>query len=72
MSVYEVITPNSGHIFWLLPKYIVVTVGEILFSITSMEFAYSQAPKSMKSVIQVMIVILVVMENNLLPARPCT
>jgi len=52
VSVYEVVTPNSVHIFWLLPQYFVVTVGEILFSITSMEFAYSQAPKSMKSVIQ--------------------
>ena len=51
--MYEVIPPNSVHIFWLLPKYIVVTVGEILFSITSMEFAYSQAPPSMKSVLQV-------------------
>ena len=38
---------------WLLPQYAVVTVGEILFSITSMEFAYSQAPPSMKSVLQV-------------------
>ena len=38
---------------WLLPQYVVVTVGEILFSITSMEFAYSQAPPSMKSVLQV-------------------
>lgn len=52
VSVYEVTSPNSVHIFWLLPQYFVVTVGEILFSITSMEFAYSQAPKSMKSVIQ--------------------
>ena len=50
--MYEVTSPNSVHIFWLLPQYFVVTVGEILFSITSMEFAYSQAPKSMKSVIQ--------------------
>jgi len=52
VSVYEVVPPNSVHIFWLLPQYIVVTIGEILFSITSMEFAYSQAPQSMKSVIQ--------------------
>ena len=72
MAVYEVITPNSVHIFWLLPQYIVVTVGEILFSITSMEFAYSQAPKSMKSVIQVDLVNIIVTENNSLPARPCT
>ena len=44
---------NRVHIMWLLPQYVVVTVGEILFSITSMEFAYSQAPPSMKSVLQV-------------------
>ena len=50
---YPVTEPNSIHIFWILPQYFVLTVGEILFSITSMEFAYSQAPASMKSVLQV-------------------
>ena len=48
-----VVEDNKIHIMWLLPQYAVVTVGEILFSITSMEFAYSQAPPSMKSVLQV-------------------
>lgn len=48
-----VVEDNKIHIFWLIPQYIVVTVGEILFSITSLEFAYSQAPPSMKSVLQV-------------------
>ena len=48
-----VVEDNRVHIMWLLPQYAVVTVGEILFSITSMEFAYSQAPPSMKSVLQV-------------------
>ena len=48
-----VVEDNRVHIMWLLPQYVVVTVGEILFSITSMEFAYSQAPPSMKSVLQV-------------------
>ena len=47
-----VVKDNRVHIMWLLPQYVVVTVGEILFSITSMEFAYSQAPDSMKSVVQ--------------------
>jgi len=47
-----VVEDNRVHIMWLLPQYVVVTVGEILFSITSMEFAYSQAPPSMKSVLQ--------------------
>ena len=47
-----VVEDNKVHIMWLLPQYTVVTIGEILFSITSMEFAYSQAPPSMKSVLQ--------------------
>jgi solute carrier family 15 oligopeptide transporter 1 len=50
---HHVTEENSVHIFWLLPQYLVLTVGEILFSITSMEFAYSQAPATMKSVLQV-------------------
>jgi len=47
-----VVEDNQIHIMWLLPQYTIVTIGEILFSITSLEFAYSQAPPSMKSVLQ--------------------
>jgi len=49
---YRVTEPNSIHIFWLLPQYLVISVCEVLFSITSLEFAYSQAPTTMKSVLQ--------------------
>merc|ERR1712076_13796 len=45
-------TPNTVHMFWLLPQIFIITVGEIMFSITGIEFAYSQAPNSMKSVVQ--------------------
>ncbi len=46
------IEPNSLSMMWLLPQYMVLTAGEVLFSITSLAFAFTQAPESMKSVLQ--------------------
>ena len=40
--------PNIG---WQFLAYIVLTAAEVLVSITSLEFAYTQAPKKMKSFI---------------------
>jgi proton-dependent oligopeptide transporter, POT family len=42
---------QSIHVVWQLIGYIVITVAEVMISITGLEFAYSQAPKRMKSVI---------------------
>jgi proton-dependent oligopeptide transporter, POT family len=42
---------ESIHVVWQLIGYIVITVAEVMISITGLEFAYSQAPKRMKSVI---------------------
>ncbi len=44
--------PNSIHMLWLLPQYMILTAGEVLFSITSLAFAFTQAPDSMKAVLQ--------------------
>ncbi|XP_066587274.1 peptide transporter family 1 [Prorops nasuta] len=44
--------PNSLHILWLLPQYIIITVAEVMFSVTGLEFAFTQAPSSMKSLLQ--------------------
>nr|CAI5865032.1 unnamed protein product [Callosobruchus analis] len=44
--------PNDIHILWLMPQYIIITAAEIMFSITGLEFSYSQAPISMKSLLQ--------------------
>lgn len=43
--------PNSLHMLWQMPQYIVITAAEIMFSISTLSFAYTEAPVSMKSVI---------------------
>jgi solute carrier family 15 oligopeptide transporter 1 len=52
INLYTTVEPNSVHMLWLLPQYIIMTVAEVMFSVTGLEFSYSQAPTSMKSVIQ--------------------
>ncbi|XP_044269390.1 peptide transporter family 1 isoform X4 [Tribolium madens] len=51
-KLYEITEHNNLHILWQLPQSFIITMGEILFSITGYEFSYSQAPESMKSVLQ--------------------
>ncbi|XP_053420879.1 solute carrier family 15 member 2 [Nycticebus coucang] len=48
----EDIPTNKMSIAWQLPQYALVTAGEVMFSVTGLEFSYSQAPSSMKSVLQ--------------------
>lgn len=43
---------NEVNIFLLVPQYVVITIGEVMNSATGLEFAYTQAPPSMKSVVQ--------------------
>ncbi|XP_077997933.1 solute carrier family 15 member 2-like [Glandiceps talaboti] len=43
---------NTVNIFWQIPQYFVITCGEVMFSITGLEFSYAQAPASMKSSLQ--------------------
>lgn len=44
--------PNSMHMLWLLPQYIIMTLGEVMYSVTGLAFSYAEAPVSMKSVLQ--------------------
>ena len=43
---------NQPSIGWQFVAYIFLTSAEIMVSITALEFAYTQAPKKMKSLIQ--------------------
>lgn len=48
---YSDVSPKTISVLWQIPQYVTITAGEVLFSITGLEFAYSQAPISMKSCI---------------------
>jgi POT family proton-dependent oligopeptide transporter len=41
--------PSIG---WQLPAYVLLSAGEVMTSITALEFAYTQAPKHMKAIMQ--------------------
>jgi hypothetical protein len=49
----QVVRANSVKIYWQIPQIFVIAVGEVLVSVTGLEFAYSQSAPSMKSVLQV-------------------
>lgn len=40
------------NIGWQFPAFVLLTAGEVMASITALEFAYTQAPQSLKSVVQ--------------------
>jgi POT family proton-dependent oligopeptide transporter len=47
-------TLDSGHkisVLWQLAPYVLLTLAEVLVSVTGLEFAYSQAPRKMKGTI---------------------
>lgn len=52
LNILKVTQENSIHMLWLIPQYVVMTMGEVLFSVTGLEFAFTQAPISMKSLLQ--------------------
>ncbi|XP_011313545.1 peptide transporter family 1 [Fopius arisanus] len=52
ISLVTVTPSNSVHILWLLPQYITIALAEVMFCVTGLEFAFKQAPSSMKSFLQ--------------------
>lgn len=39
------------HVVWQLPAYLLLTAAEIMVSITCLEYSYTEAPKSLKSMV---------------------
>ncbi|XP_047456094.1 solute carrier family 15 member 1 [Mugil cephalus] len=52
ITAAEDIEPNSVHMALQIPQYFFITAGEVMFSVTGLEFSYSQAPSNMKAVLQ--------------------
>ncbi|XP_017962881.2 peptide transporter family 1 [Drosophila navojoa] len=51
-NMLQVVPPTTLSVLWQLPQIVVMTAGEILFAVTGLEFSFTQAPSSMKSVLQ--------------------
>ncbi|XP_017462532.1 PREDICTED: peptide transporter family 1-like [Rhagoletis zephyria] len=51
-TVTKIVEANQLSVFIQLVQYLVITCAEIMFSVTGLEFSYTQAPQSMKSVLQ--------------------
>ncbi|NXM57913.1 S15A1 protein, partial [Illadopsis cleaveri] len=52
ITYFEDMAPNTVHMAWQIPQYFLLTCAEVLFSVTGLEFSYSQAPSNMKAVLQ--------------------
>lgn len=42
---------KSVSMLWQIPQNVVITMGEVMFSVTGLSFSYNEAPESMKSII---------------------
>ncbi|XP_034489736.1 peptide transporter family 1 [Drosophila innubila] len=51
-NMLMVVPPTSLSILWQLPQIVIMTAAEIMFSVTGLEFSFTQAPVSMKAVLQ--------------------
>ena len=52
-------------VLWQVIPYLVITMAEVMVSITGLEFAYTQAPRSMKSTIMSMWLLTVFFGNTI-------
>lgn len=62
---------DAGHapsLLWQVLAYILITAGEVMVSITGLEFSYTQAPRTMKSFVMA-IWFLAISAGNLLAAQ---
>ena len=57
--------PGKVHVLWQVIPFFILTTSEVLVSVTGLEFAYTQAPRAMKSTIMGFWLICVTLGNVL-------
>ncbi|XP_072396365.1 solute carrier family 15 member 1-like isoform X3 [Diabrotica undecimpunctata] len=50
VKLFTMSIPNTVNILWQLPQYFFISVAEIMFGVAGLEFSFTQAPRSMKTV----------------------
>merc|ERR1712130_342974 len=72
------INSNDVSMLWIIPQFFIITVAEVMISITGIEFAYTQAPNSLKAVLQSIylltismgdMVVIIVAEGKIMPTQ---
>jgi POT family proton-dependent oligopeptide transporter len=58
-------TGQSVSILWQVGSYFILTAAEVLVSVTALEFSYSQAPNSLKSLIMGLYLLSVTLGNTI-------
>lgn len=58
---------RTPHALWQLPQYLLLTLGEVLVSVTGLELAYAQAPRALRTTVM-SIGFLTVVAGNLVAA----
>lgn len=61
----QLVGGGKPSMFWQVPAYALLTSAEILISITALEFSYTQAPKTMKSLVMSLYLLAVALGNLL-------
>jgi POT family proton-dependent oligopeptide transporter len=51
------------NVMWQMPAYALLSAGEVMTSITSLEYAYTQAPKHLKAVVQALYLLSISLGN---------
>jgi POT family proton-dependent oligopeptide transporter len=68
LAQHRIDAGQRPHMMWQILAYIVLTAAEVMVSITSLEFSYTQAPKKMKSFVMGLYLLVAIALGNILTA----